>query len=331
VELLVTMAIISLLVALLLPAIQSSREAARRGQCQSHIKQIALALISFHDIYRTFPSGGWGHEWVGDPDQGVGLKQPGGWIYNILPYIEEHDLHDLGFGLTGAAATDLYSQRMQTPIPLLVCPSRRPCAIWPIGPTFDWVRHPKPYGNVATVARADYAINGGTSNLLTYGGPANLAQGNDSEFWAKTGQSAQGFNGISHLRTSVAMKSITDGTANTYLLGEKYLEPVNYDTGASAGDNESLYAGYCSDLHRFSGTIESLKFAKSPYLAPLSDQAIPDATMPTSLCFGSSHPVGFNMAFCDGSVHFVPFDVDLAVHLRSGHRCDNGAPIESLK
>src|SRR3954467_8982515 len=177
VELLVTMAIISLLVALLLPAIQSSREAARRGQCQSKVKQIALALILFHDTYRTFPSGGWGHEWVGDPDQGVGLRQPGGWIYNILPYIEEGDLHDLGFGVTGAIATDLYSQRMQTPISLLVCPSRRPCAIWPIGPIYDWVRTPKPYGNVATVARADYAINGGTSNLITYPGPKDLAQG----------------------------------------------------------------------------------------------------------------------------------------------------------
>src|SRR5215213_243763 len=155
VELLVTMAIVSLLVALLLPAIQSAREAARRGQCQNNVKQIALAVILFHDTHRAFPQGGWGNEWVGDPDQGVGQRQPGGWIYNILSFIEENDLHDLGARLTGAAASDQYSKRMQTPIPLLVCPSRRACATWPIGPKSTWVRIPKPFGNVTVVARAD--------------------------------------------------------------------------------------------------------------------------------------------------------------------------------
>jgi prepilin-type N-terminal cleavage/methylation domain-containing protein/prepilin-type processing-associated H-X9-DG protein len=331
VELLVTMAIVSLLVALLLPAIQASRETARRGQCQSNIKQIALALIVHHDTYRAFPQGGWGHEWVGDPDLGVGPRQPGGWIYNILPYIEERDLHDLGAGLTGAAATDLYSQRMRTPIPLLVCPSRRSCTTWPIGPTYTWVRTPKPYGDVTTVARADYAINGGTSSVTNYTGPATLAQGQDPDFWFKTAPLPRGFNGISHLRSSAAMKSITDGVAKTYLLGEKFLEPANYETGLSSGDNESLYAGYCSDLHRFAGAIENLKFSLSPYVAPLSDTSTPNTGMPTSARFGSSHPGGFNMAFCDGSVHFIPFDVDVEVHFRSGHRSDNGAPIDSLK
>ncbi len=328
VELLVTIAIVGLLIALLLPAIQSAREAARRGQCQNNVKQIALALIFFHDTHRTFPLGGWGHEWVGDPDQGVGKRQPGGWIYNILPNIEERDLHDLGAGLTGVSATDLYSQRMQTPISLFVCPSRRACAAWPIGAPFSWVRAPKPFGNVATVARADYAINAGTSIILTYPGPIDLAQGNDSNFWDKA-PTARGFNGISHLRASTTMKSIADGTSNTYLLGEKYLEPANYETGVSTGDNESMYAGYCSDLYRFAGVLENMKV--SPYLSPLSDTSAADSTMPASVRFGSSHPAGFNMGFCDGSVHFVPFDIDVAVHLRAGHRSDNGTPIELLK
>jgi prepilin-type N-terminal cleavage/methylation domain-containing protein/prepilin-type processing-associated H-X9-DG protein len=331
VELLVTIAIIGLLVALLLPAIQSAREAARRGQCQNNVKQIALALILFHDTHRSFPQGGWGHEWVGDPDQGVGTRQPGGWIYNILPNIEERDLHDLGASVTGVSATNLYSQRMQTPINLFVCPSRRGCAAWPIGATFTWVRTPKPFGNVATVARADYAINAGTSIVLTYPGPIDLAQGNDSSFWDKQAPSARGFNGISHLRTSATMKSITDGTSNTYLLGEKYLEPANYETGVSTGDNESMYAGYCSDLYRFAGALENMKVSLSPYLSPLGDTSTADSTMPASVRFGSSHPAGFNMGFCDGSVHFVPFDVDVAVHFRCGHRSDNGTAIELLK
>ncbi len=331
IELLVTMTIVSLLIALLLPAIQSTRETARRAHCQSNVKQIALALLLFHDMYRSFPQGGWGHEWVGDPDRGVGQRQPGGWIYNILPNIEERDLHDLGSGLTGAAATDLYSQRMQTPIALLVCPSRRPCAAWPVAAQYTWVQTPKPWGNVSAVARADYAINAGTSSLFNFPGPTNLAQGDDPQFWNDVAPYPKGFSGISHLRTSISMKSIVDGTGNTYLLGEKYLEPTNYSSGLSTGDNESLYSGYCTDLYRFAGAIENLKLSQSPYVAPLNDQTSPDTSMSGSVRFGSAHPTGFNMGFCDGSVHFVAFDVDSDVHFRCGHRSDGGTPIELLK
>ena len=66
VELLVTIAIVSLLLALLLPAVQSAREAGRRANCQSNLRQIGLALLSYHDTQGHFPLGGWGHEWVGD-------------------------------------------------------------------------------------------------------------------------------------------------------------------------------------------------------------------------------------------------------------------------
>jgi prepilin-type N-terminal cleavage/methylation domain-containing protein/prepilin-type processing-associated H-X9-DG protein len=331
IELLVAMSIVSLLVALLLPAIQSAREATRRTQCQNNVKQIALALLLYHDLYRSFPQGGWGHEWVGDPDQGVGQRQPGGWIYQILPNIEEGNLHDLGTGATGSTAAEMYSERMQTPIALFVCPSRRPCVAWPVVATYTWVHTPKPFGDVTAVARADYAINAGTSNVLNYPGPTDLVQGNDPEFWNKQAPYPKGFSGISHLRTSASMKTITDGTSNTYLLGEKYLEPANYSSGVSVGDNESLYAGYCTDLYRFAGAIENMKVSQSPLVAPLSDQTTPETGMSGSVRFGSSHSDGFQMAFCDGSVHFVAFDVDAEVHFRSGHRRDNGTPIDQLK
>ncbi len=101
VELLVTMAILLLLLALLLPAIQSVREAGRRAHCQNSLKQIATALFIYHDSHGTFPQGGWGHEWVGVPERGSGQRQPGGWIYRLLPHIEESALHDLGLGADG--------------------------------------------------------------------------------------------------------------------------------------------------------------------------------------------------------------------------------------
>ena len=87
VELLVVIAIIGVLVALLLPAVQSAREAARKTTCQNNLKQIGNAWLNHHDTHRHFPTGGWGFNWVGDPDRGVGEDQPGGWVFNILPFM----------------------------------------------------------------------------------------------------------------------------------------------------------------------------------------------------------------------------------------------------
>src|SRR5690606_18074104 len=100
VELLVVIAIIGILVAMLLPAVQSAREAARRTTCQNNLRQIAIAMHSHHDAIKHFPTGGWGYVWTGDPDRGSGRKQPGGWAFSILPYMEQNSLEQLGRGAT---------------------------------------------------------------------------------------------------------------------------------------------------------------------------------------------------------------------------------------
>src|SRR3954451_22400540 len=89
VELLVVIAIIGVLVALLLPAVQAARESARRMQCQNNLKQFGLAFQTHNDTNGFLPTDGFGYGWVGDPDLGFGIDQPGGWTFNILPYCEQ--------------------------------------------------------------------------------------------------------------------------------------------------------------------------------------------------------------------------------------------------
>src|SRR5712672_2279903 len=98
IELLVVIAIMAILIALLVPAVQKVREAAMMTQCENNLKQMGLALQMNHDNYKRFPSNGWGWFWTGSPDFGTGPEQPGGWFYNVLPYIEQGALRDMGKG-----------------------------------------------------------------------------------------------------------------------------------------------------------------------------------------------------------------------------------------
>src|SRR5262245_9385622 len=98
VELLVVISVIAVLVGLLLPAVQQAREAARRMQCSNNLKQIGLGALNHESTHQYLPSGGWGHRWVGDADSGFGRSQPGGWVYSLLPYVEQSALHSRGAG-----------------------------------------------------------------------------------------------------------------------------------------------------------------------------------------------------------------------------------------
>ena len=96
VELLVVITIIGILIALLLPAVQAAREAARQAQCQEQPQATCARLPGPQKRDRAASYRRLGMTWTGDADLGNDRRQPGGWIYNVLPYIEQQSLHDLG-------------------------------------------------------------------------------------------------------------------------------------------------------------------------------------------------------------------------------------------
>ncbi len=314
VELLVVIAIVGILVALLLPSVQSARRAARRVHCTNNLKQLGLANIQHHDSQGHFPSGGWGEAWIGFSGRGSGPNQPGGWAYSILPHLEEGALHDLEDGLQELERADARAERLSTPVPAFVCSERRPGSAWPIAGYFlgsesidrPHLAQPRGSSRIELAARSDYAMNLGSSFVTSCQGPESLELGDRGVFPCPD---VRKFNGIAHLRSRVRMQQVTDGLTHTYLVGEKFLSPLHYEDGLAIGDNETLYTGFSSDLYR----------ATRLDLPPTRDQEKPRSFL-GDWRYGSAHPDSFQMAFCDGSVRSLTYDIDAAIHMENGSR-----------
>ena len=132
VELLVVITIIGILIALLLPAVQAAREAARIAQCGNNLKQLALGFLHHEEALRIFPSGGWSFMNVGDPNRPVGRRQPGGWNFSILPYIEQQACSTSAWGRRGQSPPlAANTQRIETPLTIFNCPTRRKTQFYP--------------------------------------------------------------------------------------------------------------------------------------------------------------------------------------------------------
>ena len=324
VELLVVITIIGILIALLLPAVQAAREAARRMQCSNNLKQFGLAAMNHESAIKRFPANGWGWVWLGDPDRGTDHRQPGGWIFNLLPYMEQQALHDLQAGKTGQARLDAATQMLQTPLGGLNCPSRRPLGLYQAG-TLDPRQQQLYFSNhFDELARADYAGNGGDvwSAADSFGstfdgtGPTSTAEADTPAGIANFGKIAGNVNGIFYVGSEVTVADVTDGTSNTLLFGEKYISPDHYADGGTWGDNSSMYGGEVNDITRWT-TIG---------LPPLQDQ--PGASYYQN--FGSAHAGSFNATLCDGSVRSIGYSIDPEVYRSLGNRKD-GLPIDGGK
>lgn len=311
VELLVVIAIIGILVALLLPAVQSAREAARRTQCQNHMKQLALAYLQHETAYKFFPSGGWGYQWAPDPDEGSGLNQPGSPFYSILPFHEETALHDLGRGGTVAGKKAANKIRLEAQLETWVCPSRHSVAPREVISTINFVKAPFFSDTLDVIATSDYAINAG-SFFKNFGrGPSTIEQGKTTYRFPDNNK----LNGLVFAHTTYRIAQITDGTTKTYLMGEKFQEPFRYDAPGPQDGAEGYDQGPLVSDER-----DSTRYASESF-PPQKDRDLYDS-LKTTWGFGSTHEGGIFFSFCDGSVQLVNFDIDPLTYSYFGNRQD---------
>jgi prepilin-type N-terminal cleavage/methylation domain-containing protein/prepilin-type processing-associated H-X9-DG protein len=308
VELLVVVAIIGLLVALLLPAVQGARESSRRTKCSNNLRQQALACHNHHDVLSVFPTAGrqdfYGAR--GPSPTSTAPAQWWNWRYLILPFVEQ----DSVFNLTSD------NQVRLTPIMMYNCPSRR-------RPTV-----------VGAIILPDYAGNAGSTWC-----PAN-----EVSTWTgvivPNEVSNSGWKPVPPVR--IAM--ITDGTSNTLLLGEKFVAVDHYTSAAQWGDNNSWTNGNSwittrNAIHQ--PRVDSRETTATKETAPPNANAagINGRCGPWGLgavgsgggyydYWGSGHPGGFNAVMADGSVRVVRYNIALIVLQALSDR-EDGAAVDS--
>lgn len=357
IELLVVIAIIAVLIGLLLPAVQSARESARRAQCVNNLKQIGLGWMNHESTYGYFPQGPYDGSpnavtTAGAPDPGgrnytetVGSQygtttccnsaEPKGWNQNfkILPFIEQQQVYNLANfdapAIHSGRPANLNGENdvARIGIASYYCPSRRAVEGYGTTPFY----------------RSDYAGNAGFFQGQWY--ECTSSDFNTTQF---VPPAPNGMTPIADERTQVNLgntsgrkgalvwsgngavrriSDFTDGTSNSIIMGEKCLPPSRW--GADGGDNERWNnAGWDECVLRY-------------HFVPMSDfnTAALNGVCATPQSpntggnlwrrfFGSSHPGGYNAAFGDGSVKFIKFSVDASTHRRL---CviDDGEPISA--
>jgi prepilin-type N-terminal cleavage/methylation domain-containing protein len=349
VELLVVIAIIGILVGLLLPAVQSVREAARRMQCSNNLKQIGLAFMNFESAYKHIPGGGFdgdprlpGMQYDEAPGQYEGstccrAAHPNGWnqFFRILPYMEQQNVYELAkFGVAPLhsnrpANYDGEDDVARAIIPTYYCPSRRQNAT---------------YGS-ALFSRCDYAGAAGFyqgeihENGTESGWNPALPQpqipasplGLSPRRNERTRENWGNFGGRKGYITWTAqgakrrLADATDGTSNSIMVSEKAIPKDVY--GADGGDNERWNNnGWDEDNVRY-------------HFPPLSDFSINNRPYRDMVArsgtvwrryFGSAHVSGLNAVLGDGSVQFSSYTVDPLVWMRL-NVIDDGQVVSPLE
>jgi prepilin-type N-terminal cleavage/methylation domain-containing protein len=297
IELLVVIAIIAILIGLLLPAVQKVREAADRLSCANNLKQIGLAIHSYHGTYKAFPAAALG----GDGEAT--------WAVLILPFLEQDNLfqqwnlylrytyYRQPVAVVGAQIKTYYCPSRRSPPQLSVSGDTRP-----------------PWGG-SPGALGDYAGNGGNTTevwsdprvgpgVLLY---ADLTLGpNDT---------------IVSWRLLSRFADVTDGLSNTLLIGEKHVMPSQFGQQAS-GDNSIYNGDDIRTIVRVAGRQTTGPIDRPLAVSP-QDAYRPDER------FGSYHPGVCQFVLCDGSVRAISNTIDIDTLTRLAVKND-GLPVSDF-
>jgi prepilin-type N-terminal cleavage/methylation domain-containing protein len=291
IELLVVIAIIGILVAILLPAVQNTREAARLTQCRNNMKQIALACHNYEATFKIFPGYAGEHlqefvnyRYARSSNQAL---TGGVWMVQAMLYMERSELTG-PLASMGADATLTPTPRtqrfVQSAVSTFHCPSRRDAVAYPL--TTNYADR---YGQSG--ARTDYAMSGGPA-IVTEDNPRDITVQNDG-FWV--------------MGKKTRASRIFDGLSHSYMIGEKAMDALKYTTGDCFGDRAPL-AGWLDNPF---SSHSYVRYAARPPARDVKDSCL------TCHDFGSAHLLGWNAAMSDGSVRLFDYSMDIEVHRAS--------------
>jgi len=289
IELLVVIAIIAILIALLLPAVQRVREAANRATCANNLKQIGLACLNYEAERSTLPtSRDVAVPYPGeitelktpntvepDNDEGASANGVDTTFSEILPYLEQQVLYN-GFDQS-SPYTGQSLDIIQTSAPVYFCPTRRTMGNSTPAITGTSVTDPVT-GKSGRGALGDYASSIGTTG---------------DDYYNQTGVPPNGAIQLGENGKGIRLKTITDGTSNTLLIGEKHVALSQF--GRASQDCSIYDSGYYNCYCRGAGLTY-------PLVQNINDTK--------AQVFGSWHPGVVQFVFCDGSVHSLGIDLD---------------------
>lgn len=318
VELLVVIAIIGTLIALLLPAVQAAREAGRRTQCLSQIRQLGMAVLNYAAAKKQYP-----------PSITAQYAGPYGYIALVTPYFEEKNLHNL---IDFAIRWDFPgNERVRdTVIPFTKCPTQ------------DYVERMIIFDKATfTIGEGTqrahyYAVSGAKLNDDCPGKPPWEVTSCGNAYFGTSPQNARGgqaTNGIMYPASKIRPSQITDGTSKTFLIGE-----CSWDFGQSVA---GWYAGaafwgavngtpdpdgdFAFEMASFGNGFWTYNATQVLYtIGEAANEAgyTKVVAKHNDLSFGSKHPGGCNFCNADGSTRFVGKGTDLMVLKRFANRHD---------
>jgi prepilin-type N-terminal cleavage/methylation domain-containing protein/prepilin-type processing-associated H-X9-DG protein len=276
IELLVVIAIIAILIGLLLPAVQKVREAAARMKCQNNLKQLGIALHAYHDANQKFPAGCWDYTASATNQTGAA-----GWTVFILPYIEQDALFKL-YDMTKNYDNSVNLAVASNKVSALYCPS---------GQEQRSGNASEVYNSSAVYTTHYYGVMGPTGTAALGGTTYTYtSQGSGNGLYST--------HGILGYQTKVRMTDITDGTSNTFLVGERSV------TEPASGNN--AYRAWTRGYNTASGASKNMT-------NPLNSTNYNGSSNFDDISFGSMHTGGVNFLMGDGGVRFGSNSSDLNV------------------